>query len=55
MAKLMVLKGYENTALLTGGVLKFTARFRDFVDGQDVPIIELPKKSCLIRNEEICL
>ena len=50
----MILKGIENTILLTGGVDKFTSLFKELVDGSDVPFIPVKinnKKKVLSRHK----
>jgi len=44
-AKTLVRKGYKNLLLLSGGILRFTAKYRELVDGLDVPFVELPDTS----------
>lgn len=52
-AELLVLKGFKNIVLLTGGIKKFTALFPDLIEGYDIPEIILPEKSTLKRKKKI--
>lgn len=52
-AELLVLKGFKNIVLLTGGIKKFTCLFPNLIEGYQIPDIKLPEKSFLKRKKEI--
>ena len=55
MANLLILKGYQNIVLLTGGLKKFTSLYPELIEGENIPIIKKEKKSFLKRKSYFCL
>lgn len=43
-AKLLVLKGFANVVLLTGGIMQFGSNCGELVEGEQVPEFEPPKE-----------
>ena len=55
MANLLILKGYKNIVLLTGGIKKFLSFFPELIEGNNIPKIEKQKKSFLKRKSDFCI
>lgn len=55
MANLLIMKGYKNIVLLTGGIKKFISFFPELIEGNDIPKIEKEKKSFLKRKSYFCI
>lgn len=51
LATLLVLKGYNNVRLLTGGVEEYGALFKNHLEGSDVPNLKIPEIRKLNRSQ----
>ena len=49
-ATLLVLKGYNNIKLLTGGIEEYGALFKQDLEGNNIPDLKIPEVSKLNRT-----